>query len=731
MRYRITAIETLESRILLSAAYSLKDVAAFPRTLTSGSAALGNPIGNPVIDGSGNLFGVAEAGGTNGNGGIFELPKGGSTIVNVASFSSDLHGNQVHGIVIDSQGNIWGAAQDAQYGILFELPAGSKTLVEIPLQSTPYGDVDGPLAIDAAGDLFDTSGRLIWELPAGNTSASSIRTVATFPTGQDGDTIGGLVIDGSGNIFGLTQPIDDIGSTPPFTPGIVFEVPAGSGTIQTLATIDQDLQLVAPPTLNSATGTLYFQDTSGMFPAIYSLPTSGGAIQSVVTLNATGLTGGVSGPMLLDSSGNLIGEATGYGPEGSIFELPAGSTTVTDIADGNDKTIGGNPSGSLGANAQGDLFGYFDLIQTSSVDSPYGEIFELAPGGSTGGGGSSPLSPAVARSGLAASIIAGSSQHGSAVVDVTNNGSTRYDGPVTTQIYASSDGAVDSNSILIASVKKTLIIAAGRTATVTVPIESTPAQLNGSYQLLAQTIDSSGNTSAASSGPSLTAAAPFLAFSDSILSTTLGAQDVSGQRSRATVRLEVTNQGNIAATGSSTIALYVSPDATPADGTLIRSLRQPLALRPGADRILTIPLQSLPAVADGSYFLVVQITDPQGNLTSAAATAQYTLAAPFISLIPQSLAFNNAGAVTFSVTNNGNVPSTGSSTVTLLVSATARQSDAQSITTQKLAIVLPPAARRTFTVHVSKTQLASIKAATSFYLQLTDPNGVSQVVEFQ
>ncbi|HSU67965.1 MAG TPA: LEPR-XLL domain-containing protein, partial [Tepidisphaeraceae bacterium] len=100
-------IEALESRMLLSADYAIRGMAAFPKQIGGTTGPLVSPVGAPAFDTAGNLYGVASDGGDTGNGGLFELAKGSHAIVDLASLPAGARGSEVTGIAVDQSGNIW------------------------------------------------------------------------------------------------------------------------------------------------------------------------------------------------------------------------------------------------------------------------------------------------------------------------------------------------------------------------------------------------------------------------------------------------------------------------------------------------------------------------------------------------------------------------------------------------------------------------------------------------
>ena len=106
--------------------------------------------------------------------------------------------------------------------------------------------------------------------------------------------------------------------------------------------------------------------------------------------------------------------------------------------------------------------------------------------------------------------------------------------------------------------------------------------------------------------------------------------------------MKITNSGNVSSTGQSTIAFYFSQDTVATDGTLIRSVSESVVLKPGASRVVNVPLVSLPSVADGEYYLDIVVTDPKSDVTTLNSSGRYALAAPFISLVPSAASAVNA-----------------------------------------------------------------------------------------
>jgi uncharacterized repeat protein (TIGR03803 family) len=269
------------------------------------------PAGGVALDGSGNIFGTAMEGGGFGWGTVFGAPAGGGAPTLLASFSSAT-GNPLNGPVLDNQGNLYGTSWNAVTGsgTVWELGKGSNSIVILASfnGSIPVSGV----TIDSQGNLYGTTNSggannsgTIWELTKGS---NTITTLASFgplgPNDGNGFFPSGVAMNSHGNLFGTTYvggANDD---------GTVWELAKGSNTITTLASFD------------GADG---------------SLPNAG---------------------VTLDASGNLYGTASGGGAssDGTLFELAAGSHTITTLADFNG-TNGSNPYSSVTFGPDGALYG--------------------------------------------------------------------------------------------------------------------------------------------------------------------------------------------------------------------------------------------------------------------------------------------------------------------------------------------------------------------------------------
>jgi uncharacterized repeat protein (TIGR03803 family) len=301
-----------------------------------------DPAGPLLMDSSGNLYGTCRDGGANGLGTVFELAKGSSTITTLATFDGTNGSGPRSGVVMDSQGNLYGTAHDGGangVGTVFEVVKGSGTITTlVTFNNTNGANPYSGLLLDGSGNLYGTTFMggpsgvgTVFEVSQGS---NALTTLASF-NGSNGAypyNVGGLLLDGQGNLYGTTY--GSVLTGPPTGAGNVFEVVKGSGTVTSLASF--------------------------------------GA--------ANGSVGGV----LMDGQGNLFGTTFwgGSSNDGTVFELAKGSSTLTTLV----SFTGSNgqwPYVGLVMDGKGNLFGT-TFLGGASGD---GTVFEVSGAASPSGPG--------------------------------------------------------------------------------------------------------------------------------------------------------------------------------------------------------------------------------------------------------------------------------------------------------------------------------------------------------
>jgi uncharacterized repeat protein (TIGR03803 family) len=217
---------------------TLATLASFS-SVTTGRAPLGT-----LLDVSGSLLGTASAGGPSGDGTVFELANGSHTITGLASFSGTNGANPNAGLLLDSifSGNLFGTAVNggsSGQGTVFEIKKGTSTITAFSLSgfngAQPYGD----LIKDASGNLFTTTAAggssadgTVLELRLAFGGGYNPITLANFTGTNGAGPRAGLVFDTSGDLFGTTAAGGDSGL------GTVFEIPQGTNQLTTIASFN-------------------------------------------------------------------------------------------------------------------------------------------------------------------------------------------------------------------------------------------------------------------------------------------------------------------------------------------------------------------------------------------------------------------------------------------------------------------------------------------------------------
>jgi uncharacterized repeat protein (TIGR03803 family) len=348
-----------------------------------------NPEGDLVEDSNGNLFGTTESGGI-GSGTLYELPRGSGTIKVIASFASTLGQQPMGHLVEDSSGNFFGttfSGGSSNEGSVFEVSSDTGTITTLATFSGSNGAYpEGGIIEDSSGNLFGTTEYGGNGYAGGNTGSGTVFEVAhgtrTLSTLASLSSVGpdaspeGLMEDGSGNFFGITQANGTYGY------GSVYELQHGSSKVTVLASFSGGSSSGATPY-----GSLIQDNAGNLYGATeYGGPTNDGTVfelqqgsSTITMLAALNKTSG-SNPdagLFRDSGGNLFGTALNGGPSnhGSVFEVANNSGKITTLAPFLG-VMGASPLGGLVQDSSGNLIG----TASSGGPSGYGDIFEVQPG---------------------------------------------------------------------------------------------------------------------------------------------------------------------------------------------------------------------------------------------------------------------------------------------------------------------------------------------------------------
>ncbi|HUK43322.1 MAG TPA: choice-of-anchor tandem repeat GloVer-containing protein [Candidatus Bathyarchaeia archaeon] len=390
------------------------------------------PLAGLVMDGAGNLYGTASAGGA-GHGTVFKLANHGSSWVFLPLYSfqgSNDGAVPLAVLTIGPDGSLFGTTESGGIpgdcdglgcGTVFNLrpPPTRPSSVIAPWDETvlfrfsqamslgfyPYSEV----TFDAAGNLYgtvadtDSPQSRVERAPSGNcANCGSVYELTrsgnnwtetllySFPGSDVGEApLGGVIFDQAGNLYGTASGGGHCGY------GIVFELtPGQSGwTEQTIQAICGGLGGANPSsTLLLSSGTLYggtpgeplgFGDVPG---SVFTLTSSGGEWH-YTSLHTFGFYGiGPAGALALDSAGNLYGTTAIGGitagvcaPSGcgTVWELSpsGGGWSYTELYDFTGGADGAAPHSRVTLDASGHLYG----TTSAAGASGFGTVWELTP----------------------------------------------------------------------------------------------------------------------------------------------------------------------------------------------------------------------------------------------------------------------------------------------------------------------------------------------------------------
>jgi len=295
----------------------------------------GHPNGGITIGPDGSLYGTTNYGGTHGYGVVYKLQPPVAqcrsalcywTETVLYNFSGQDDGAGPQGnLVFDGDGNLYGtalAAVNGTHGALYMLspsPGGwTFHLIHTFTGGMDGGEPANGVIFDRAGNLFGvaemggaTGNGVVYEFSrSGSGWSEAILHNFSSSGNPDGVQPGGLAIDSTGNLFGLTSLGGGSGW------GTVFEVQAGSGgyTFNTIFTFTPQTGgapgFITTPLLDAA-GNVYGTGGSGGTDGagiIFRLSPSGGGWDFAVVHNFTGQDGDEPGGTLAsDAQGNIYG----------------------------------------------------------------------------------------------------------------------------------------------------------------------------------------------------------------------------------------------------------------------------------------------------------------------------------------------------------------------------------------------------------------------------------------
>ncbi|HEX9158843.1 MAG TPA: choice-of-anchor tandem repeat GloVer-containing protein, partial [Rhizomicrobium sp.] len=125
----------------------------------------GTPEADLIIDGSGNLYGTAEAGGAHSGGTVFRInPDGTETALYAfCALQNCADGGEPYSnLIMDSSGNLYGTTSyggSADKGTVFKLtPGGTETVIySFQSNETDGSNPRGEIVMDTSGNIYGTT----------------------------------------------------------------------------------------------------------------------------------------------------------------------------------------------------------------------------------------------------------------------------------------------------------------------------------------------------------------------------------------------------------------------------------------------------------------------------------------------------------------------------------------------------------------------------------------------
>ena len=362
----------------------------------------GTPPYTLAQDSAGRFYGTAAQGGRNGTGVVFRFQRQNSVWVLTPLYAfSDQDGQPGWGVTLAPDGTIYTVAS---YASVLGGPCGTAIHIHPSPTNPPAvpaywnetalrtyvksqeGCPTGNLLLDSSGNLYGVTQSggpngwgSVFELTR-NGSAWTETILYAFQGQADGGApYSGLIMDNAGNLYGTASAA---GAN---RQGVVFELKhsGASWTEQVLYTFqggNDGGQPVAGLIFDN-TGNLYGATASwgsGGGGMVFKLAPSGGSWTYSVLASLTGSDGPVAS-LTMDASGNLYGTTFMDDPDGygSVFKLTnsGGGWTYTDLHDFTGGADGGYPGGGVVLDSAGNLYGTAVIGGANNL----GVLYEITP----------------------------------------------------------------------------------------------------------------------------------------------------------------------------------------------------------------------------------------------------------------------------------------------------------------------------------------------------------------
>ncbi len=360
------------------AVLTVSNVPLTERTVASLGASNGfNPVAGLVQGRNGNFYGVAEYGGTNGFGTVFEVTTNG-TLTTLVSFAETNGAEPVGGLGQASDGSFYGTTESGgtngggeYYGTIFRVTTNGHLTSLVSFDDTDGSRPEASLFLANDGNLYGTTdqgGAEFYGQSYGTifrvSTAGVFSNLLSFDLGDGAFPEGGIVQGSDGNFYGVTTSGGNgTYNNPEFGYGVFFKMTT-NGAITLLASFNDTNGSDPMGTLVEGRDGSFYGTTSaggniGFLGATYGTVfrvTTNGAITPFLIFNGTNGSTPMAG-LIQATDGNFYGTTSAGGAYnlGTVFRVTTngGFSTLFSF----DGTNGTSPECALAEGTDGNLYG--------------------------------------------------------------------------------------------------------------------------------------------------------------------------------------------------------------------------------------------------------------------------------------------------------------------------------------------------------------------------------------
>ena len=319
------------------------------------------------------------------------------SLTTIATFDGTNGASPYAGLVADVDGNLYGTTYGGganDNGTVFRVAVGSNAATTVATfdgtnGSRPYAGV----MLDGSGNLYGTTSQggsndqgTVFKVAAGS---STVTTLVTFDGANGANPLSALLADPSGNLYGTTGSLGQTGDGGViFGGGTVYQVASGTNTLTTLVAFNIQQppfgnNAVSPDNLiRDASGNLFGTTVLGTSNngSIFGISAGTNSLTTLATFINSNVDGSYPSGLITDGLGNFYGTTSQGGANnlGTIFKLATSTNTLTALL-AFDGVNGANPTAGLVADSFGNLYGTTLLGGASDK----GTVFKFVPGTNT------------------------------------------------------------------------------------------------------------------------------------------------------------------------------------------------------------------------------------------------------------------------------------------------------------------------------------------------------------